>query len=69
MIPGMRFIEKGPLIPGDLLTARDRGRVVFVCGAGVSRAKAGIPDFPNLTNKVCQELKVSDNPEYKKLLI
>ncbi len=34
----MRFLENGPSIPDELLLARDQGRVVFFCGAGVSRS-------------------------------
>jgi hypothetical protein len=41
----MRFIEKGVNIPDELLRAQDEGRVVFFCGAGVSLAKASLPDF------------------------
>ena len=41
----MRFVANGPSIPDELLTARDEGRVMFFCGAGVSRAYAGLPDF------------------------
>jgi len=36
----MRFLKNSPAIPDDLLIARDEGRVVFFCGAGVSRARA-----------------------------
>ena len=35
----MRFIANGPSIPDELLTARDDGRVIFFCGAGVSRPR------------------------------
>ncbi|MEW8024758.1 MAG: SIR2 family protein [Candidatus Thiodiazotropha endolucinida] len=52
----MRFVENGPIIPDDLLTARDEGRVVFFCGAGVSRARAGLVDFYGLADKVIQKL-------------
>ncbi len=45
----MRFFSNGPSIPNDLLTARDEGQVVFFCGAGVSRAFAGLPSFDDLT--------------------
>lgn len=55
----MRFIEGGPSIPDELLTARDEGRVVIFCGAGVSRAKAGIPDFISLAEAVADSLGVS----------
>ncbi len=54
----MRFIENGPSIPDELLNARDEGRVVFICGAGVSLAKAGLPDFFGLTEAVIRELGV-----------
>lgn len=33
----------GPDMPDELLTARDEGRVVFFCCAGVSRAQAELP--------------------------
>lgn len=64
----MRFLEGGPSIPDELLLARDQGRVVFFCGAGVSRAKAGLPDFFGLTEKVIKSLGVaSDSPVHKVL--
>lgn len=64
----MRFIESGPSIPDELLIARDQGRVVFFCGAGVSRAKAGLPDFFGLAEKVTQRLGVSDESSALKIL-
>lgn len=64
----MRFIENGPSIPDELLWARDEGRVVFFCGAGVSLGKAGLPDFFGLADKVISELGVSsDSPIIKAL--
>jgi hypothetical protein len=57
----MRFIENGPSIPDDLLLARDEGRVVFFCGAGVSRAKAGLADFYGLAESVLDRLQVESN--------
>ncbi len=64
----MRFIDNGPSIPDELLLARDQGRVVFFCGAGVSLAKAGLPDFFGLTKKVIKSLRVtSDSPVHKVL--
>jgi len=65
----MRFIPNGPSIPDDLLSARDEGRVVFFCGAGVSRAKAKLPDFMNLTKQVILELGVEENEPVSKLLL
>nr|VFJ45111.1 MAG: SIR2-like domain-containing protein [Candidatus Kentron sp. DK] len=59
----MRFLENGPRIPDELLTARDKGRVVFFCGAGVSRERAGLPDFLGLAETVIQKLHASaDSP-------
>ena len=54
----MRFIKEGPSIPDDLLIARDEGRVIFFCGAGVSRACAGLPDFLGLVENVICNLGV-----------
>ena len=66
----MRFIKDGPPIPDDLLIARDEGRVVFFCGAGVSKAQAGLSDFFELTDKVIKTLKVpEDDPAFKILKI
>ena len=48
----MKFIKDGPNIPDELLLALDEGRVVFFCGAGVSQAKAKLPDFFGLVDKV-----------------
>ena len=54
----MRFFENGPSIPDELLVARDEGRVVFFCGAGVSRARAGLSDFFGLAESVIGTLGV-----------
>ena len=51
----MRFVKRGPNIPDQLLEARDRGEVVFLCGAGVSYP-AGMPTFRGLTQHVLDEL-------------
>ena len=64
----MRFLENGPSIPDDLLLARDQGRVVFFCGAGVSRAKAGFADFFGLASSVTSELGVETNSPALKLI-
>lgn len=53
----MRFIKNGPNIPDDLLSARDEGNVVFLCGAGVS-ATVNLPDFKKLTKATMEGLKV-----------
>lgn len=62
----MRFLKDGPTIPDNLLIARDEGRVVFFCGAGVSRAHAGLSDFFGLADDVIHTLGVpTDNPACK----
>ncbi len=62
----MRFLKDGPTIPDNLLIARDEGRVVFFCGAGVSRARAGLSDFFGLADDVIHKLGVpADNPACK----
>lgn len=52
----MRFIADGPVIPDELLTARDAGQVLFFCGAGVSQAEARLPDFAALAGRVLSSL-------------
>jgi len=44
----MRFHVDGPTIPDSLLERCDAGRVVFLCGAGVS-LPSGMPTFVGLT--------------------
>ena len=62
----MRFFADGPSIPDELLWERDEGKVVFFCGAGVSRAYAGLPDFFGLANKVAEYLKADkDSAAYQ----
>lgn len=63
----MRFLRHSPDIPDALLHARDRGEVVVFCGAGVSRAKAELPDFRTLTKDVMAQLGVVSTSEAKRL--
>ena len=59
----LRFAANGPDFPDELLVARDEGRVVFFCGAGVSYAKAGLRDFLGLAKDVADRLAIPvDNP-------
>jgi len=51
----MRFFADGPSIPDELLEDRDRGRVVFFCGAGISMP-AGLPNFAELARRVMLKL-------------
>src|SRR5262245_60986632 len=50
----MRFFARGPSIPQELLEARDQGRVVFFCGAGISMP--ALPGFRQLASRVLTEL-------------
>jgi len=64
----MRFIADGPNVPDDLLLARDQGRVVFFCGAGVSLARAGLPTFFQLAEQVIATLGVTAESPALKLM-
>lgn len=62
----MRFVADGPSIPDELLVARDEGTVIFFCGAGVSRARADLPGFFGLADKVVKILgAAADGPAHK----
>ncbi|MBU0791974.1 MAG: SIR2 family protein [Gammaproteobacteria bacterium] len=63
----MRFIEKGPDIPDELLFAQDEGNVVFFCGAGVSMAHAKLASFSALAEKVINDLGATEDSKAKKL--
>lgn len=64
----MRFSEDGPQIPDELLVARDEGRVVFFCGAGVSRARAKLSDFFELADDVLAKLRVAPTSPARRLM-
>jgi hypothetical protein len=64
----MRFLTNGPALPDDLLTARDEGQVIFFCGAGVSRAKANLPDFYGLADLVVEKLHVAPDSPARRLI-
>ncbi len=63
----MRFLADGPSIPDDLLIARDAGDVIFFCGAGVSRHRAGLPDFLKLGGDVIDLLGAGEKSLARKL--
>jgi hypothetical protein len=63
----MRFLANGPSIPDDLLIARDAGDVIFFCGAGVSRHRAGLPDFFKLGGNVIELLGAGEKSLARKL--
>ena len=64
----MKFCADGPEIPDDLLWRRDDGDVVFICGAGVSTQRAGLPSFDKLASKVLDNLRVPDDHNARKIL-
>ncbi len=51
----MQFVADGPDIPAELLRAQEDGRLVWFCGAGVSK-RAGLPLFGDLVDDVCRAL-------------
>ncbi|MCL2790495.1 MAG: SIR2 family protein [Desulfobulbus sp.] len=57
----MQFIPKGPDIPESLLQAHEEGRVVFFCGAGISRP-AGLPGFKGLVDDIYKRLDIDRDP-------
>ncbi len=57
----MKFSATGPDIPSELIEASLGGDVVFIVGAGVSRA-AGLPDFKNLTENIYRRLSTEPEP-------
>ncbi|NDV21349.1 SIR2 family protein [Desulfovibrio sp. JC022] len=64
----MKFVKDGPIIPNDLIQARDEGRAVFFCGAGVSKESAGICDFTELCERVAVTLQVQDESPVRTLM-
>jgi len=63
----MRFLSNGLNIPDELLEARDQGKVVFLCGAGVSYP-SGMPNFLELAKYVVEEQGAPQDAESRKLL-
>jgi hypothetical protein len=64
----MRFIANGPAIPDELLVARDAGDVILFCGAGVSQAEAGLPNFACLASAVIRILGAAQDSRARALL-
>lgn len=65
----MRLVPDGPDLPLDLLRARQRGEVLFVCGAGIS-CRAGLPDFGELAQEIYESLNETweDHPAEQQLM-
>jgi SIR2-like domain len=64
----MRFLANGPKFPDELLTARDEGQVLFFCGAGVSRARADLPDFYGLAERVVDAMRAAPDSPARRLI-
>jgi NAD-dependent SIR2 family protein deacetylase len=47
----VQFVTNGPDILDALLQAHEEGRVIFFCGAGISRP-AGLPGFKGLVDEI-----------------
>src|SRR5260370_16477702 len=58
----MKFIEAGADVSNDLIREVNDGKVVFLCGAGVSRG-VGLPLFQCLTDEVYTKLGESRGNE------
>lgn len=56
----MQWVIEGPDIPERLLQAHEDGRVVFFCGAGISKP-AGLPQFKKLLSELYQKLHQSES--------
>lgn len=63
----MRFYANGPNVPNELLEERDRGTVVFFCGAGVSMA-AGLPSFLELAKHAIDVLDAENHLDIQRFL-
>jgi hypothetical protein len=57
----MRFVADGPDLPEALLFAHEEGRLIFFCGAGISRP-AGLPLFDGLVERLYTSLRESRYP-------
>lgn len=56
----MQFVKHGPDVPERLLEAHEEGRVVFFCGAGISKP-AELKDFGELVKTLYENLGVTPN--------
>jgi NAD-dependent SIR2 family protein deacetylase len=63
------FDDALPGLPEDLLIARDRGLVLFITGAGISRpSPSNLPDFRGLVVEVYKELDAAVADKFQKIL-
>jgi len=62
----MRFLDNTPDIPDELIHAVRDGKILFLCGAGVSFG-AGLPTFKALTERVYAKLGEDLNYEHAEI--
>src|SRR6056297_1748300 len=48
------LVKSGPVIPIELMNQLDDGKVIFFCGAGISKS-TGLPDFVELVKRIYEE--------------
>lgn len=54
---GLKFVERGPKLPFELVTSQEEGQIVFLCGAGVSMGPPlWLPGFKQLVIDTYNEL-------------
>ncbi len=63
----MQFVSNGPDVPDHLLKLHEEGKVVFFCGAGISR-NAGLPDFKGLTEQLYKDVGEPPSTTEQKLI-
>lgn len=59
----MRFLPNGGDIPEQLIRKVNGGKAVFLCGAGISRYRVGLPSFRELAEQVYAEIGESSDHE------
>jgi hypothetical protein len=57
----MKFFHDAPYIPDELIALQEKGDVVYICGAGVSKT-IGLPTFRELVEHIYQELRETWDP-------
>ena len=63
----MQYFEDAPNLPGELLEAHEENKLVFICGAGISK-NSGLELFEGLTNQVIEDLGGTLEPEEEMLM-
>ena len=64
---GRQIVAYGPWLPAEVLQALEEGRLMFFCGAGISKSNEpwGLPGFAELTRLAyerCNQPMLDKNP-------